>query len=147
MTWPPPELDVGVDDGELRPELPEPELAEPEPELAEPEPELAEPEPELAEPEPELAEPEPELPVLELAWCVLVADDPVEVREAADAAPGRLTATAPAAARLAAAAERVATRSRLRPRSRSSTLGIAPRDGMLCLLMLASLAVRFPMPL
>ena len=91
-----------------------------------------------------LDEPEPELPVLDLAWCVLAADDPVEVWEAADAAPGRLTATTPAAARLAAAAETVATRSRLRPRSRSSIPGGAPRDGMLCLLIRVSLAARFP---
>ncbi|MGA8460622.1 MAG: hypothetical protein WB800_34855 [Streptosporangiaceae bacterium] len=78
---------------------------------------------------------------------MLAADAPVEVWEAADAAPGRLTATTPAAARLAAAAETVATRSRLRPRSRSSIPGDAPGDGMLCLLMRVSLAVRFPMAL
>ncbi len=65
----------------------------------------------------------------------LAADDPVGEWAAADAAPGRLTATAPAAARLAAAAEIVATRSRLRPRSRSAMAGDTPRDGMLCLLM------------
>ena len=135
MTWPPPELDVGVDDGELRPddELPD-EFDVLDPLLPD----------ELELLEPELAELEPELPVFELAWCVLVADDPVEVCEAADAAPGRLTATTPAAARLAAAAETVATRSRLRPRSRSSIPGNAPRNGMLCLLMRVSLAVRFP---
>jgi hypothetical protein len=135
VTWPPPELDVGVDDGELRPddELPD-EFDVLDPLLLD--------EPELLDPE--LAELEPELPVLDLAWCVLVADDPVEACEAADAAPGRLTATTPAAARLAAAAETVATRSRLRPRSRSSIPGMVPRDGMLCLLMRVSLAVRFP---
>ena len=57
MTWPPPELDVGVDDGELRPddELPD------EFDLLDP---LLE-ELELLEPEP--AELEPELPVLDLA--------------------------------------------------------------------------------
>jgi hypothetical protein len=135
VTWPPPELDVGVDDGELRPddELPD-------------EFDVLDPPPldELELAEPELAELEPELPALELAWCVLAADDPVEVWEAADAAPGRLTATTPAAARLAAAAETVATRSRLRPRSRSSIPRAAPREGMLCLLMRLSLAVRFP---
>ena len=137
MTWPPPELDVGVDDGELRPddELPD-EFDVLDPLLEEPE---------LLEPE--LVELEPELPVLDLAWCVLAADDPVEVWEAADAAPGRLTATTPAAARLAAAAETVAMRSRLRPRSRSSIPGDAPRDGMLCLLIRVSLAARFPMAL
>ena len=134
MTWPPPELDVGVDDGELRPddELPD-EFDVLDPLLEE-----------LELLEPELVELDPELPVLDLAWCVLAADDPVEVWEAADAAPGRLTATTPAAARLAAAAETVATRSRLRPRSRSSTPGEAPRDGMLCLLIRVSLAARFP---
>ena len=137
MTWPPPELDVGVDDGELRPddELPD-EFDVLDPLLEE-----------LELLEPELVELEPELPVLDLAWCVVAADDPVEVWEAADAAPGRLTATTPAAARLAAAAESVATRSRLRPRSRSSIPGDAPRDGMLCLLMRVSLAARFPMAL
>ena len=134
MTWPLPELDVGVDDGELSPddELPD-EFDVLDPLLDE-----------LELLEPELAEPEPGLPVLDLAWCVLAADDPVEVWEAADAAPGRLTATTPAAARLAAAAETVATRSRLRPRSRSSIPGDAPRDGMLCLLIRVSLAARFP---
>lgn len=132
MTWPPPELDVGVDDGELRPD--EFDVLDP----------LLD---ELELLEPELAEPEPELPVLDLAWCVLAADDPVEVWEAADAAPGRLTATTPAAARLAAAAETVATRSRLRPRSRSSIPDDAPRDGMLCLLIRVSLAARFPVAL
>jgi len=137
VTWPPPELDVGVDDGELRPddELPD-EFDVLDPLLEE-----------LELLEPELVELEPELPVLDLAWCVLAADDPVEVWEAADAAPGRLTATTPAAARLAAAAETVATRSRLRPRSRSSIPGDAPRDGMLCLLIRVSLAARFPMAL
>jgi hypothetical protein len=132
VTWPPPELDVGVDDGELRPD--EFDVLDP----------LLD---ELELLEPELAEPEPELPVLDLAWCVLAADDPVEVWEAADAAPGRLTATTPAAARLAAAAETVATRSRLRPRSRSSIPDDAPRDGMLCLLIRVSLAARFPVAL
>jgi hypothetical protein len=137
VTWPPPELDVGVDDGELRPddELPD-EFDVLDPLLLD----------ELELLEPELAELEPELPVLDLACCV-VAEDPVEVCEAADAAPGRLTATTPAAARLAAAAETVATRSRLRPRSRSSIPGDAPRDGVLCLLMRVSLAARFPMAL
>ena len=134
MTWPLPELDVGVDDGELRPDDELPDVLDP----------LLE---ELELLEPELVELEPELPVLDLAWCVLAADDPVEVWEAADAAPGRLTATTPAAARLAAAAETVAMRSRLRPRSRSSIPGDAPRDGVLCLLIRVSLAARFPMAL
>ena len=121
MAWLLPELDVGVDDGELRPDD---ELPDDVDEL-------------------ELLEAELELPVSDLACCVLVADDPVEVWVAADAAPGRLTATAPAAARLAAATEIVATRSRLRPRSRSAMAGATPRDGMLCLLMRMSLAARF----
>ena len=47
---------------------------------------------------------------------------------AADAAPGRVNATAPAPIRLAAAAETVTARSRVLPRSRSLTPG-----GMLCL--------------
>jgi hypothetical protein len=126
-----------VDDGELRPddELPDDfDVLDP----------LLDELDELELLEPELVELEPEPPVLDLAWCVLAADDPVEVWEAADAAPGRLTATTPAAARLAAAAETVATRSRLRPRSRSSIAGDAPRDGMLCLLIRVSLAARFP---
>lgn len=137
MTWPLPELDVGVDDGELSLDDDEP------PDDAD---EL-EPLDELELPELVPAELEPELPVPELAWRVLVAADPVEAWEAADAAPGRLIATAPAAARLAAAAETVATRSRLRPRSRSAIPGDPPRDGMLCLLMPVSLAARFWMAL
>ena len=115
MTWPLPELDVGVDDGELR--LGVDELLE------------------------------PELPVLDVAWCVPVAVEPDEEWEAAEAAPGRLTATAPAATMLTAAAETVAARSRLRPRSRSAMPGDVPSGGMLCLLMPASLAARFPIAL
>jgi hypothetical protein len=129
VTWPLPELDVGVDDGELRPD----ELLDDFDVLELPD-------------EPELAEsdlPESDLPVLELAWWVPVAVETDEECEAAEAAPGRLMATAPAATRLAAAADTVAARSRLRPRSRSATLGDVPRGGMLCLLMPASLAVRF----
>ena len=97
--------------------------------------------------EPELAELEPELPVLDVAWCVPVAVEPDEEWEAAEAAPGRLTATAPAATMLTAAAETVAARSRLRPRSRSAMPGDVPSGGMLCLLMPASLAARFPIAL
>ena len=119
MAWPLPELDVGVDDGELSPDDELPDDAD---------------ELELLD-ELELPDAELELPVSDLACCVLAADDPVEAWVAADAAPGRLTATAPAAARLAAAAEIVATRSRLRPRSRSAMADDTPRDGMLCLLM------------
>jgi hypothetical protein len=137
VTWPLPELDVGVDDGELSPD--DDELLDDFDDF-----DVLEllDEPELAELEPEL--PEPELPVPDVAWCVPAAVEPDEECEAAEAAPGRLTATAPAATRLAAAAETVAARSRLRPRSRSATLGDAPRGGMLCLLMPASLAARFP---
>jgi hypothetical protein len=134
VTWPLPELDVGVDDGELRlggDELPD-DFDALDPLL-------------LDEPEP--AELDPELPVLDVAWCVPAAVEAGEEWEAAEAAPGRLTATAPAATMLAAAAETVAARSRFRPRSRSATPGDVPRGGMLCLLMPASLAARFPMTL
>jgi hypothetical protein len=131
VAWLLPELDVGVDDGELSLDDELDDFDELE----------------LLLEELELLELELELPELDVAWCVLVDDDPVEVWVAADAAPGRLTATAPAATRLAAAAETVATRSRLRPRSRSATPGDVSRDGMLCLLMTASLAARFRTPL
>lgn len=137
MTWPLPELDVGVDDGELSPDDDElPDDFDPLDPLLLDELELL---------EPELLE--PELPVPDAAWCVPVAVEPDEEWEAAEAAPGRLTATAPAATRLAAAAETVTARSRLRPRSRSAMPGDEPRGGMLCLLMPASLAARFPMAL
>jgi hypothetical protein len=141
VTWPLPELDVGVDDGELRPDGDEPpdDFDVPDPLLPD--------EPELAELEPELAEVEPELPVPDVAWRGPAAVEPGAEWEAAAAAPGRLTATAPAATMLAAAAETVAARSRLRPRSRSAMPGDVPRGGRLCLLMAASLAVRFPMAL
>jgi hypothetical protein len=135
VTWPLPELDVGVDDGELRPD--DEELLDDFDEL-----EL------LLLDEPELAELDPEpLDVPDVAWCAPVAVEAGEEWEAAEAAPGRLTATTPAATMLAAAAETVAARSRLRPRSRSAMPGDGPRGGMLCLLMPASLAARFPMAL
>jgi hypothetical protein len=121
VTWPLPELDLGVDVGELSPD--DDELLD-----------------ELLD-ELEL---EPEPPVSDVAWCVPVAVEPDEEWEAAEAAPGRLMATAPAATRLAAVAETVATRSRLRPRSRCSISGDLARVGMLCLLMPASLAAPFP---
>jgi hypothetical protein len=120
VTWPLPELDVGVDVGVLRPD--DDEL-------------------------PDELELEPELFVADVAWCVPAAVEPDEEWEAAEAAPGRLMATAPAATRLAAAAETVATRSRLRPRSRCATSGDLSRGGMLCLLMPASLAAPFPVSL
>lgn len=139
MTWLLPELDAGVDDGELSPDDELPDVLE----LADLLDELGE----LGEPELE-----PELPVPDVAWCVPVAAEPEEECDAAVAAPGRLNATAPAATRLAAAAETVTVRSRLLPRSRSATparprcatSGGVSRGGMLCLLMPASLAARFP---
>ncbi len=114
MTWPLPELDVGAEAGELRPL-----------------------EDELDEPSdvPDLLVP---LDVLEVAWRVLLAAEPDEELDAAVAAPGRLKATAPAAIRLAAAAETVAARSRVRPRCLASTPG-----EVLFLLMTASLAAGF----
>jgi hypothetical protein len=124
VTWPLPELDVGVDVGELSPD--DDELLD-----------------ELLE-----LELEPDLPVSDVAWCVPVAVEPDAEWEAAEAAPGRLMATAPAAARLAAAAETVAARSRFRPRSLASIPGAPPPGGVLvCLLMPASLAARFGMAL
>ena len=120
MTWPLPELDVGVDAGVLRPDdelLDELELV-------------------------------PEPAVSDVAWCVLVAVEPDDEWEAAEAAPGRLMATAPAATRLAAAAETVAVRSRFRPRSLAAIPGAVPPGGVtLCVLMPASLAARFPVAL
>jgi hypothetical protein len=120
VTWPLPELDVGVDVGELRPD---------------------------DEPLDEL-ELELEPVVSDVVWCVLVAVEPDEEWVAAEDAPGRLIATAPAATRLAAAAETVAARSRFRPRSLASIPG-APLPGgvLLCLLMPASFAARFPVAL
>jgi hypothetical protein len=119
VTWPLPELEAGVDAGALRPDD---ELLD----------------------ELEL---EPE-PVSDVAWCVPVAVEADEEWEEAEAAPGRLTATAPAATRLTAAAETVAARSRFRPRSRAAISGTVPPGGvLLCLLMPASLAARFPVAL
>ena len=101
MTWLPPELDDGAEDGELRPlddeldELPELLLVP------------------LDVPElPELLEvPEPEV----VCWVLLAP----ELEDAWWVAPGRLNATVPAAITLAAAAETVTARSRAVPRSRS----------------------------
>jgi hypothetical protein len=91
---------------------------------------------------------EPEPFVADVEWCVPAAVEPDEEWVAADDAPGRLMATAPAATRLAAAAETVAARSRLRPRSLASMAG-PPRPGgvLFCLLMPASVAARIPMAL
>lgn len=101
MTWPPPELDDGEEDGELRPlddELDElPELLDAPLDV-----------PEL----PEVLElPEPEV----VCWVLLAP----ELEDAWWVAPGRLNATVPAAITLAAAAETVTARSRAAPRSRS----------------------------
>jgi hypothetical protein len=100
VTWPLPELDVGVEVGELRPDD---EL--------------------LDVPEPD------DVPELDAACRVLLAAEPEDapVVEAV-AAPGRVSATPPAAIRLAAVAETVAVRSRARPRSLA-----AARDKVLCL--------------
>ena len=108
MTWLPPELDVGAEDGELRP------LDE----------ELLDELPELLVPldVPELPEPEAD------CWVLLAA----ELEDAWWVAPGRLNATAPAATRLAAAAETVTARSRAVPRSRSLAPSAARRAELLC---------------
>jgi hypothetical protein len=79
---------------------------------------------------------------------VLVAVEPDEEWVAAEDAPGRLMATAPAATRLAAAAETVAARSRFRPRFLASIAAAPPPGGvLLCLLMPGSVAARFPIAL
>jgi hypothetical protein len=109
VTWLPPELDAGPEDGELRP-LDE-ELLDELPVL----PELL-----VLLDVPEL----PEVPEPEVACWVLLAAAP---EDAWWAAPGRLNATAPAATRLAAAAETVTARSRAAPRSRS----LAPTEALL----------------
>ena len=88
MTWPLPELDVGVEVGELRPldeELDVPELDD--------------------------------LPELDEACRLLLAAEPADVLLLDAVAPGRVNATPPAAIRLAAAAVTVAARSRARPLS------------------------------
>ena len=120
-----PELDDGAEP-ELKPEFElELELDEPEPdvpELDEPEPEevgpeLVEPEPVLEEPEPVLEEPELLLEeVPELAG--VPADESDE--EVLCAAPGRVSATTPAAATLAMVTVVVTERTLDRPRVRSA---------------------------
>ncbi len=112
MTWPPPELDDGTVDGELRPLDAEPdELLD---ELLDELPELLVP---LDVPDvPDVPEPEVE------CWALLAA----EPDDAWWVAPGRLNATTPAAIRLAVAAETVTARSRAVPRSRSLAPGEAP---------------------
>jgi hypothetical protein len=113
VTWLPPELADGTEDGELRPLDEEPE------EL------LDEELGELLDELPELLVPldVPEVPEPELDCWVLLAAEP---DDAWRVAPGRLNATAPAAIRLAVAAETVTARSRAVPRSRSLTPGEAP---------------------
>jgi hypothetical protein len=106
VTWPPRELDAGVVDGELSPL--EEELLEDEPPDEEDVPVPLDA-PELAD------DPEEACPVLLAA----------EPDEAWWVAPGRLNATAPAATRLAAAAETVTARSRAIPRSLSLAPGQA----------------------
>jgi len=89
VTWPLPELDVGAEVGELRPDdelLDVPELDD--------------------------------APELDAACRVLPDAEPDDVPVAeAMAAPGKVNATPPAAIRLAAAADTVTARSRARPRS------------------------------
>jgi len=115
VTWLPPELDAGAEDGELRP-LDDDELDEL--------PVLADELPELLVPLDVLPEvPEPEV----VCWVLLAA----EPEDAWWVAPGRLNATAPAAIRLAVAAETVTARSRAVPRSRSLAPGAAPRGVLL----------------
>ena len=121
MAWPEPELDVGVDDGLLRPLL---ELELLEFGLLELEPD----EPELEEPEPEVPDvPDvPELLVLlepELVLPVLVPERlEVElVDEALLVAPGSASATAPAASALATPTAAVVVVIRPRPRRRAAT--------------------------
>jgi hypothetical protein len=126
VAWLVPELDDGAEP-ELKPEFElELELDEPEPdvpELDEPElepevgPELVEPEPVLVEPEPVLEEPELLLEeVPELAG--VPADESDE--EVLCAAPGRVSATTPAAATLAMVTVVVTERTLDRPRVRSA---------------------------
>jgi hypothetical protein len=106
VTWPPPELDDGEEDGELRPL--DGELDEP-PELLDELPELPDAPLDVPEPPEVLELPEPEV----VCWVLLAA----ELEDAWWVAPGRLNATVPAAITLAAAAETVTARSRAAPRS------------------------------
>jgi hypothetical protein len=129
VTWPPPDPDAGVDDGELRP------LDEEEPD------ELDEPDDEELPDELDLfvlpGDPEPAEPAADVAWCVPPADE----ADAACDAPGSVNATAPAAIRLAAAAVTVTERSRCRPRSRAATAA----EALCCWwFMAASFPTRFP---
>jgi hypothetical protein len=148
VTWPLPEPDPGADEGELRP------LDEDPPDEELPDAELPDEPDDDAPDEPDDRD-VPVPPEADAAWCVPAAAEPDEECDVAEAAPGRLSATAPAATRLTAAAETVAARSRLRPRSLASTAeamlpgwpgwrGRPGRPGwMLCLLMLASVTASF----
>ena len=121
-----PELDDGAEP-ELKPEFElELELDEPEPDV----PELDEPEPEevgleLVEPEPVLVEPElllEEVPELLLEEVPELAGVPADEsdEEVLCAAPGRVSATTPAAATLAMVTVVVTERTLDRPRVRSA---------------------------
>jgi len=116
VAWLEPELDVGADAGLLSPLL-EPELSEllelPEPVLPEPELDVPDvPEPDVLElPVPEVPEvPEP-----------LDVDELPLVGEALLVAPGRTSATAPAATTLATPTVTVVVLIRPRPRRRAAT--------------------------
>ena len=110
VDWAVPELDDGVDDPLLRPELEELELDEPVLELDEPE--LDEPEPTLAEPELWVPDDEPVDPVLpEVELC----DEDVPLLE-----PGSVRAMAPAVTTLASPTVAVVVLIRLRPRARAA---------------------------
>jgi hypothetical protein len=118
VAWPEPELDVGDDDGLLRPLLELLELLELEPELDEPEPDV--PEPDV----PELVEPvlvEPELPVLPLLAELPDVDEFELVDAAPVVEPGSARATAPAASTLATPTVAVVVVIRPRPRCRAVT--------------------------
>jgi hypothetical protein len=115
------ELELELDEPEPDvPELDEPELEEVGPELVEPEPLLVEPV--LVEPEPVLVEPEPEEPELLLEEVPELAGVPADEsdEEVLCTAPGRVSATTPAAATLAMVTVVVTERTLDRPRVRSA---------------------------
>ena len=117
MAWLEPELDDGPDDGPLRPlellELLVLELLELEPDEFEPD----EPEPVLEVPEPEPADPELVLP---LAGELPDVEEFVFVDEALPVEPGRASATAPAASKLATPTVAVVALIRPLPRWRAA---------------------------
>jgi hypothetical protein len=108
-----PELDDGVDDPLLRPELEEPELDEPVLELDEPE--LDEPELILAEPELWVPDDEPVDPVDPVLPEAEPGDEDVPLLE-----PGSVRAMAPAVTTLASPTVAVVVLIRLRPRARAA---------------------------